>query len=168
MAVSVDQEEGETLIELIVAIAIMGLAGVAIMTGFQFSIVSSDLGRKQANGDSLVRSLGEVIQNTVAAGTTPYVGCAGNASYLTAAVLTQAGVSGSSYAATQSAASAWTGTKWVGPTEQPPSACTGDNGVQKVLLTVTSPDPSSSAHQATETLTVIIRKPCNGSLPTPC
>lgn len=168
MAPTARNDDGETLVELIVAIAIMGLAGVAILAGLQFSIFSSDLGRKQANSDSLVRSLGEAIQDAVNSGTTTYAACAGKNVYLTAGVLTQAGLSGSSYSPTQSAASAWNGTQWVGPTEQAPMPCTGDTGIQKVVLTVTSADPASSSYQANETLTVIIRKPCNGSLPTPC
>src|SRR4051812_48078836 len=82
-------ERGETLIELLVAIAILGIAAVSILAALEMSVKSSDLGRKQADYGSYVRSLAEEIQNTVASG--GYQTCGGTA-YLTGSVKTAAGL----------------------------------------------------------------------------
>jgi type II secretory pathway pseudopilin PulG len=149
-------EAGETLVEVLVALSILGLAAVAILAGLELSVKSSDLHRKEATGGSYVRSLAEAIQNDVAAN--GYQTC-GGAGYLTSAVRTAAGIP-STYTPTVLGTSAWTTTGWT------PCTASNDKGVQRLDLSVTSPGDAS--HTATETLTVIIRKPCNGALPTPC
>lgn len=146
---------GETLIELLVAIVILGIAGVAVMAGLEMSVRSSDLGRKQANGGSYVRSLAEAIQNSVTA-TNGYQACAAANTYLTSSVKTQAGLP-ASYTAAQSAAKSWNGTSW--------GTCSSDNGSQQLTVTVTS--PGTAPHRAVETLTFILRRPCTGSVPSP-
>lgn len=149
------RDGGETLIELLVAVVILGIAGVAVMAGFELSVKSSDIGRKQANGGSYVRSLAEAIQNSVTA-SGGYQSCAAANVYLTGSVKTQAGLP-SSYTASQTAAKSWGGSSW--------GNCTSDNGSQQLTVTVTS--PGSGAHVATETLTFILRKPCTGPVPSP-
>lgn len=149
-------EAGETLVEVLVAVAILGLAAVAVLAGVELAVKSSTIGRNQATSGSYVRSLAESIQNSVAA--SGYQKCGGGA-YLTSGVLTSAGIP-STYTVTVVSTSAWTSSGWV--------ACTNtlDNGVQRLDLKVTS--PGDIVHRANETLSVIIRKPCNGTLPTPC
>lgn len=159
MVVPARNDDGETLIELIVAIAIMGVAGVAIMTGLQFSIVSSALGRSQATSDAYVRSLAESIQRSVGA-TGGYQGCSTGPNYLTATVMNQASLP-SGYSATQSAVQTWN------PTTATWGACNPTyDYAQRMTLKVSS--PGSGVHRATEQLTFIIRRPCNGSVPSPC
>ncbi|HJQ04580.1 MAG TPA: type II secretion system protein [Nocardioides sp.] len=148
-------DRGETLIELLVAVVILGIAGVAVMAGFELSVKSSDLGRKQANGGSYVRSLAEAIQNSVTS-SGGYQSCAAANAYLTNSVKTQAGLP-ASYAATQTAAKSWNGSAW--------ASCGSDNGSQQLTLSVTS--PGTGVHVATETLTFIVRKPCAGAVPSP-
>ncbi|TCJ31215.1 type II secretion system protein [Nocardioides jejuensis] len=149
-------EGGETLIELLVTIVILGLAGVAVMAGLELSVKTSDLGRKQANGGSYVRSLAEAIQD--AANTSGgYKSCAAANAYLSSAVKNAAGLP-AGYTATQTAAVVYNGTAW--------ASCGTDDGSQRLTLNVTS--PGAGSHQASESLTVIIRKPCSGSLPSPC
>lgn len=147
-------DRGETLIELLVTVVILGIAGVAVMAGLELSVKSSDLGRRQANGGSYVRSLAEAIQNSVNT-SGGYQGCAPANAYLTNAVKTQAGLP-TTYSATQTAAKAWGGSSW--------AACSTDNGSQQITLTVTS--SGTGPHLAKESLTVIIRKPCTGAVPT--
>jgi type II secretory pathway pseudopilin PulG len=147
--------QGETLIEVVVAVVILGIAGVAVMAGLELSVRSSDVGRKQANGGSFVRSLAEAIQESVASG--GYKPCAAADAYLSATVRAAAGIP-LNYGAAQSKALAYNGTAW--------GSCGSDNGSQQMTLTVTS--PGTGIHQANESLTFILRKPCSGSLPSPC
>lgn len=144
-------DQGDSLIELLCAVVILGIAGVAIMAGFSFLVKSSDIGRKQANSDGYVRSLAEAIQRSVAADGMKACG----SSYLTADVLAQADLH--SYTPTQGAIQSWTGSAW-GP-------CTA-NGSQRIELTVTS--AGTGVHKATEKLTLVLRKPCNGTVSNPC
>lgn len=137
-------ELGETLVEVLVAISILGIAAVAILAGLQLTIRVSTIQRNEATGGALVRSVGETIQNWVAAGN--YKACAGSGYYTSNAGLSLP----AGYTATQTAAQSWNGTTWVG--------CSTDNGVQQVVLTVTT--PGDATHQANETLTIVLRKPC--------
>lgn len=146
-------DRGETLVEVLVALVIFGIAAVAILAGLEMAVKSSDLGRKQASGGSYVRSLAEAIQNAVAAG--GYRNCATANYYVPSSLVTQVGIP-STYVVSQTAAKAWNGTSWV--------ACGTDNGSQQVSLTVVS--PGTGAHQATESLTITLRKPCSGPVPT--
>lgn len=149
-------ERGETLVELLVAIVIIGTAVVAVMAGLQLSIKASDLNRRQANSGSAVRSAAEVIERYVNADKANYDDCASANAYRSQVTLDLP----SGYTATQSAAQAWNGTSWV--------TCTAslDKGVQRVLLTVSS--PGSGARQANETLYLVLRKPCNGAIGNAC
>lgn len=145
-------EAGETLVELIVAIAILGIAGVAILAGVMLSVKSSDMHRKQATGGAYVRSFAEAIQNSIdSAG--GYKSCgAAQASY--------GGVSvpdlPSGYSTEVKAIQSWTGSGW--------GACNA-GGIQRVDLVVRSND-TDPGRRAEETLTVVLRKPCNGDATT--
>lgn len=147
-------EAGETLVELLVALSILGVAGVAILAGLELSVKSSALGREQANGGTYVRSLAEAVQDSVTA-SGGYKNCAVPNSYLTSAVKSRAGIP-SQYTVAQTSALSWNGMVW--------APCGTDNGSQQVTLTVTS--PGTGAHQATEKLTVVLRQPCSGAVPT--
>jgi type II secretory pathway pseudopilin PulG len=152
---SIADDRGETLVEVLITVIILGIAGVAVMTGLMIAVKGSDVGRKQANGGTYVRSLAEAIQSSVTA-TGGYRSCAAANTYLTSSVKAQAGLP-SSYTAAQTAARSWSGTAW--------GSCSSDNGSQQLTLTVTS--PGSGASRAVETLTFILRRPCNGSVPSP-
>ena len=58
-------ERGETLVELIVSVAILGVAAVAILAGLMLTAKSSDVQRNQATGGAYVRSFAEAIQTDV-------------------------------------------------------------------------------------------------------
>lgn len=157
-------DRGETLIELIVAIAILGIAAVAIMAGFQLSIQASTIGRNQATSDAVVRTAAEAIQNSVAKN-----GISTCASAVSAyKAVGQAAINSSAYdntgtlmaAGTYSLAltglQSWAGTTW--------GSCSDTNGSQMMTLAVTS--PGDATHNAVEKLVLILRKPCSGSVPT--
>jgi type II secretory pathway pseudopilin PulG len=132
-------DEGETLLELIVAITILGVCVVAFGTSIALGVQVSDRHRKQADATAYVRNYAELIVSYVAAGN--YVPCAGANAYAPGSVgLTMA----SNYTASQSAALTYAGGAW--------GACTTDNGTQQLTLAV-------STDRATEQLVLVIRKP---------
>jgi type II secretory pathway pseudopilin PulG len=140
---------GETLVELIVAVAILGIAAVAILAGMQLSVKASDIHRKEATGGAHVRSFAEAIQDYVdTVGYRP-CGSAKNDYQAVAALPT--------YTASVESIQSWTGTGW--------GAC-DSRGIQRVDLKVTS--PGNASRRVEETLTVILREPCNRAGDQPC
>lgn len=146
-------ERGETLVEVLVSLIILGVAAVAILAGLRLSVTTSDIHRKQTTGGAYARSYAEAIERYVASGPSKYVACAGAAAYSPATV----GFDGelpAGYAGTHSAA------ERVPPNGDPAPAgrvCSGnDTGVQQVLVTVSSNDG-----RASEELAVLLRKPCS-------
>ncbi|MFD7558390.1 prepilin-type N-terminal cleavage/methylation domain-containing protein [Streptomyces sp. NPDC059835] len=110
-------EEGETLIEVLVAVVLMGVAFVAILGGMGTAIISSVTQGKVTGADSVVRSAAEKVLGA------PYVSCARDYG-------TPAPPAG--YTVTVEV-EYWDGVGAFGP-----SCPTADTGVQKVTLTVRS------------------------------
>ena len=140
-----DLERGETLVELLLAIVILGLAGLAVLGGIGTSIIVSDGHRKETVSGAAVRAYAEQLQTKVAA--SGYVGCAGVGSYASGTVgyTPPAG-----YAASPTGVKYWNlSTKTFGAT------CGTDSGVQAVTLQVRD----TADARGTVSLTVVIRKP---------
>ena len=145
-------DRGETLVELLVAIVILGVAGVAILAGMAMSVRGSDLHRKEATGGAYVRSFAEVIQTYVDAN--GYKSCGSAASTYGSLSVPDLPPG---YTTAVTAVKSWNGSTWVD--------CTGTSTVlQRLDLKVKS--AGSGVQQAEETLTVIIRQPCNGNAAT--
>ena len=144
-------DRGETLVELVVATAILGLAGVAILAALAMSIRSSILHRNDASGGGFVRSFAEAIQNSVDA-SGGYKSCATAVS-----AYGNVAVEGfpAGYTKAVTAVQSWNGSAW--------GACTAD-GIQRLDLKVTT--TGDAEHKGEETLTVVLRQPCNGSAST--
>jgi type II secretory pathway pseudopilin PulG len=143
-----DSSSGETLVELLVAMSILGVAVVALVSGIGTSVLVSDVHRKEATAGAVVRSYGEAIAASVDASTSGYdATCAGASAYLSPAGF----VAPSGFTATVTAISYWNGSGFV-------STCSADAGVQKLSLLVTSSD-----NRAKESLSVIIRMPCRST-----
>lgn len=151
-----DRERGETLIELVVAIAILGIGAVAILAGIMVSVKASDLQRKEATGGAYVRSFAEAIQRLVD-NNGAFSSCS-NAPGDYAAVTPPNFPGG--YTKQVTAVETWNGTAWV------PCATGDGQGVQRITLKVTS--TGDATHRAVETLTVVLRKACNDSDGSPC
>ena len=144
----VSDDGGETLIELIMAVAIMGIAVIAIVGGLVISVLLSGTHRKQATAGAQVRDYAELIENAVAGG--GYTTCAGTGSF-------PAYAPGAGYTASIAKVEYWTGSAWSG-------SCSPDTGLQRLTLKVASSD-SGSGHGAAETVSVVIRKPCRPTDP---
>jgi type II secretory pathway pseudopilin PulG len=142
-------ERGESLLELVVAIALMGVAIVAVMSALTTTVLLSDVQRKQATAGVVVRDYAEALQQYVAAG--HYVGCA--SSYSVPGFVVPEG-----FAAKVVAGSVqyWSiGAAWL-------PLCLLDSGLQRVRVSVASTDG-----RASEFVYVVLRRPCGVEDP-PC
>lgn len=137
------EDRGETLIELVVALAILGIAMVAVVGALGASITMSDIHRKQSTAGAEARNYGELVENYVAG--TGYTACAAPASYAPATVGYAAPAG---YAAAATTLRYWTGSAWS-------ASCGTDNGLQQLTVSVSSTDT-----RAVEQLVVVLRKPC--------
>jgi prepilin-type N-terminal cleavage/methylation domain-containing protein len=146
-------ERGETLVEVLVAVVILGIAGVAITAALGLTVKVSDIHRKETTGGAYVRSFAEAIESYVATpGVTNYKPCAGANAYKVGAVTSALGLP-SGFTATQDAA------KSVSTTGVVAAGCSSDTGVQQLTLHIKSAD-----NRADETLTIVLRKPCDPSV----
>lgn len=132
-------DRGETLLELVISVAIMGITVVAIVGGVATSILMTDIHRKQATAGTLVRNYAEKLHGD-------YLPCATAADY----PATELGGYRTSVVTVQH----WNGVDgW-----QPPGST--DNGLQQLTVQVSSDDG-----RAVERLAVVRRGP-DGN--TPC
>jgi hypothetical protein len=139
-------DRGETLIELLATIAVMGTAVVTIIGATGTAIRLSDLHRKQATAGAYVRAFAEAIEARVAGTPTGYVSC-----------LTDRTTYENFYASPPApysrsviAVKVWNDTSFV-----PVGVSCMDHGVQQVSLQV-----RVAGANVTETLDIVIRRPC--------
>jgi prepilin-type N-terminal cleavage/methylation domain-containing protein len=137
------EDRGETLIELLVALSILGIALVAIVGALGASITMSDVHRKQSTAGAEVRNYAELVENYVAG--TGYSACAAPTAYA-AATVGYAAPTG--YTAAPATVKYWTGSAWS-------ASCSSDTGLQQLTLSVSSTDT-----RAAERVVVVLRKPC--------
>lgn len=143
-------DRGETLVELLVAIAVMGTAVVTIIGATATAIRLSNIHREQAKAGAYLREFAEAIEANVANPTTGYRLC--NSSGLTAAYAGYYNpLPPAPYQTDITAIRAWDGT---GYTIVPGPGCS-DPGVQRVSLRVWV-----TTDNVSETLDIVIRQPC--------
>jgi type II secretory pathway pseudopilin PulG len=150
--VDTQRDRGETLVELLVTLSIMGIAVVALVGGVAASIRMSDIHRRQATAGAFVREYAEALETSVAAHPSGYdLVCTGSTTYQSPAIFTP---SDANYNAAVNGVLYWNGTTFV-------SACTpgSDPGVQRVSLQVSSTDG-----RAVEKLDVVLRRPCRPAI----
>ena len=61
---SLRSDDGTTLIEVIVTVAIMGIAFAVILGGMATSVLMSDVHRKQATSQTILRDYAEAVQGS--------------------------------------------------------------------------------------------------------
>jgi Tfp pilus assembly protein PilE len=141
-------DRGETLIELLATIAVMGTAVVAIIGATGTAIRLSDVHRNQAKAGAYLREFAEAIEARVAASPTGYQSCATTGSYSGPSVYAP---TDTSYSATATNVRVWDGAgNWLAS-----GAGCMDRGVQRVSLRV-----QRAGDTAGETLDIVIRRPC--------
>ena len=135
-------DRGDTLIEVLFAVGILGLAALSIMGGLMMSATTSGRDRGQSTSTAYVRDFAEVIESTVAGG-----GYNSNGSYSWTPPSGTASVVAAKCLTASSAST--TSPVW--------GACpqSGDGGKAQ-LLTLSATAPNGSV----ESLTILVRKPC--------
>jgi type II secretory pathway pseudopilin PulG len=140
-------QRGETLLEILVTVSIMGTAFMGILAGVGTTFTATDNQRKSATAEAVLRSYAERLEDPT---DVPYVDCA--------TVATYASPVGFALPAAGWSASVTTLNRWQGDT--PPtftaSCPSPDKGLQQLTLTVTSP---AGPHQVTANLVIVKRKP---------
>ena len=144
-------DRGETLIVLVVAVAILGIGAVAILGGLMMSIRTSVMHRNDATGGTYVRSFAEAIQTDV--DTNGYKTCANAASGYAGVAVPDLPTG---YTKSVTAVQSW---KILPSGDLGWGTCTAD-GLQRLDLRVTT--TGDNEHRADQTLTVVLRQPCNG------
>ena len=139
-------DRGDTLIELIVTVAIMGVALVAILGAIGTAIVMSNLHRKQAEAGAAARELVEAIENTVA-DEDDLRACSAVGDYATPAGFSWPGFT-PSIAETRS----WNGDAWQ-------NGCVAGARMYSLTVAMSENDPVSESLRVVETVTVVLRRP---------
>lgn len=149
-------DDGVTLVEILVSIVIIGVAVVAILAAFQLAIKTSDINRKQTTGGAYVRSYAESLQRYLRAVPTAWgSGCFGSNTFDLTDIPSgyRPAAFPAGYVANQISATPLTA--FDDPTR---SSCDLDTAV-RVRLQVSAPDA-----RATETLDLVLQRPCAGTL----
>lgn len=127
------RDAGLTLVEVLLAVSILGIGVVVIVGGMMTSIKVSEQGRRSAEGQAAIRAYAEAVTGA------PYVACA--SSYAAPGFTVPTGWTAASPVVTY-----WNGTTFTTP-------CGTDSGLQRVVLKLTSADG------VVESLSVAKRKP---------
>jgi Tfp pilus assembly protein PilV len=140
-------DSGETLVEVLVAVVILGLAVVSILGGFGTALRVGVLHRDTAKEDSILRSYGEDIVNAGYQQCTP----AGTGSAPTYSSQTIDG-----YVASVTNVAYWTS----GSNPATFGGCANDSsGAEKVTIQVVAPAVNGVTHtQLTESLDIFVRQ----------
>jgi prepilin-type N-terminal cleavage/methylation domain-containing protein len=142
-----DDEAGFSLPEVLITIAIVGIAFAAILGGMLTSIVVSDVHRKEATSDALARSAAERLKDQGVA----YVSCAGLNAYDSALPTAP------SYTVSVTSLEVWNGNLTAGAAPEPVFAQSGpgcpDQGVQRITIVASATDG-----RATETVQILKRQ----------
>jgi type II secretory pathway pseudopilin PulG len=143
---------GETLIELLIAMVVIGLAVTAILGALAVAVGSSTMGRNQARVQAALGSWAESLTTVGDTGGYRYTSCATAAAFPAPTSLP------SGYTSSVTAVQYWNGTAWS-------SSCGTDLGLQKVTLRVTA--PGTLYPSITQNLDVVVRRPCGLALSDP-
>jgi Tfp pilus assembly protein PilV len=133
------EEGGETLLELVISIMILGVCVVAIGSAIAMSVMMSDVHRKQSVASEFLRNYAETVQAS------SYQPCTGTVNYATGLPTPP---NGGTWTISQKTALFWNGSAFT-------SICPlgGDKGLEQVTLRL------QSGNTVDETIDVIVRNP---------
>lgn len=159
---------GETLVEVLVSVVLLGIAGVALLAGMAGAAKASALHRAETTGGAQVRTFAEDIQSWVTANPSSYVNCPTDSTDNPDGTVAVAGTYGSSVVGFATPAGFKAGTVTVKTLDKNGvplmlGACSPDIGLQLLTLSLTSSDGN-----ATEKLTFVLRRPCDTSAVSAC
>jgi type II secretory pathway pseudopilin PulG len=134
------RERGDTLVEVLITITIVGIAFTGILAGLATAINLSGRHRGQANADVVLVSAAESVKNQA------YTQCASTSSYsATSGVTLPSGWVASNLSITS--VKKWNGSSFV-------TTCPAtDQGLQLITISATTPD-----NKSTETIEVVKRQ----------
>ncbi len=135
MRMSRSDEQGETLVELVISIALLGLAVAVLLGALATSITASASHRRHATADTVARSFAEALSDPDPASGTPYANCA--TSYALPGYLTVP----SGFDTPTTAVAYWNpGATKAEDSDFSSTGCTQENdrGLQRVTITVRS------------------------------
>jgi Tfp pilus assembly protein PilV len=144
-------DSGETLIELLVAIVVIGIGVTALLGAWEIAVGSSSFNADQSKAQATLRSWAESISAVSDSGAYAYVPCASPASIPAASGLP------TGFTAVVSGVRYWTASGWSSTCPSP------DLGAERISLTVTS--PSGLYPSLSQTLNVVRRRPCTSAAP---
>ena len=155
-------ERGESLLEILLSIMIMGIAVTVILGGVGVAAKASTQDERQIHAQALLRSWGEHVQARTTDAT--YVPCATTATYGASSVWAYTSPPPVGLEALPAGATAtvtqvryWDGGTWAAPAgcDDPAPA---EPGLQRLELTLTMPDGLYPGFS--ETYDVVLRRPC--------
>lgn len=136
------RDEGASLIEVLLATAILGIAVVVLVSGLTTAVFSSEQHREQASAGAYLRAVAEFIKSQ------PYAPCASTATYSTLGAVP----AGAPFSAQVTAIAHYTAT---GSSLAPLPACTAaTDDLQLVAVRVVASDG-----RADESVTFPMRRP---------
>lgn len=148
------REDGVSLIEVLVAVVIMGVTFASILGAISTAIIGSDIDRAQVKVETELRSFAEYVKDQGYKTPMSLTACVSTGgTYGSGYVSTQAGVT-----ATATGVSFWVPgsnpATFVVPSTPPPTdpVCATNSGLHGVTLTATTSNPS-----ATETVHIFVR-----------
>jgi type II secretory pathway pseudopilin PulG len=141
-------QAGETLIETLIAVILLGLLGVGVVAAMTSIISVSDYDAKQSGAETVLRSYAQAWNRA------PYVACTGGSPANPYGSTTPPGFTlPSGYTASVSGVTFWNGTSSTPVTFGGTCPASGDAGLQSLSLRVTSPRGPA------QTLTIQKRSP---------
>lgn len=143
MTRSARPDDGFTLLEILVAVALLAVAVTAIVSGMMTTILASDVHRKQATGESVSRGYAESVKTAL---TAAYVPCATTAVYQAVPVTFNPNF----YTVAIEEVAYQSGGTW---STTPPVTCLTSNPAQRVRLSIKATDD-----RADERVEIVVRK----------